>query len=155
MKSKDIINRITDSFEGLSPKASWGETSLFYNPEKRLPNGIYFCTLKEKDGENDKASGLNWEGVFRLSFALKKTVYEELFGDRPKRPPKGGVIQSPHDFTEANTLMPHPALSQMGSAIHQWQVACYEVLRLQENGTHYSGWERQVLHLCCYGRTYG
>ena len=75
MKSKDIINRITDSFEGLSPKASWGETSLFYNPEKRLPNGIYFCTLKEKDGENDKASGLNREGVFRLSFALKKTVY--------------------------------------------------------------------------------
>ena len=113
MKSKDIINRITDSFEGLSPKASWGETSLFYNPEKRLPNGIYFCTLKEKDGENDKASGLNREGVFRLSFALKKTVYEELFGDRPKRLPKGGVIQSPHDFTEANTLMPHPVYGWM------------------------------------------
>lgn len=113
MKPIDIIARITNSFDGLSPKASWGETSLFYNPENLLPNGTYFCTLKEKDGENDKASRLNREDVFRLSFALNKTVYEKLFGSRPRRPSKGGIIQTHHDFTKTNVLMPHPVYGWM------------------------------------------
>ncbi|TVQ95811.1 MAG: hypothetical protein EA403_17320 [Spirochaetaceae bacterium] len=113
MHVADIIERIVSGFEGLVPKSSWGETSLFYNPGKLLPNGVYFCTTKEQNGENDKASDLSREGIFRLSFGLPKATYEELFGSRPKRPIKGGIIDTGHDFAALNKLMPHPIYGWM------------------------------------------
>ncbi len=54
MTPENIINRIKTDLESVVPKNSWGETSLFYNPGNILPNGVYFCTIKEKDGDNDK-----------------------------------------------------------------------------------------------------
>lgn len=113
MQPKHIVKRITDEFEGVIPKSSWGETSLFYNPGKALPNGVYFCTIKEKNGDNDKASDLDREGVFRLSIGISKETYEKHFGSRPKRPPKGGIIDTGHDFTALNKLMPHPIYGWM------------------------------------------
>lgn len=110
---EDIIQIIENDFEGVIPKSSWGETSLFYNPGRVLPNGVYFCTLKENDGENDKNSELHREGVFRLSIGITKETFEKKFGRRPKRPPKGGVINTDHDFTEQNVLMPHPIYGWM------------------------------------------
>lgn len=108
MQVKDIVEKIVNDFEGIIPKSSWGETSLFYNPGNRLPNGVYFCTLKEKNGKNDKASDLDREGIFRLSIGISKETYEKHFGSRPKRPAKGGIIDTGHDFTAINELMPHP-----------------------------------------------
>ena len=113
MQVEEIIERILNDFEGVIPKSSWGETSMFYNPGKLLPNGVYFCTLKEKDGENDKASKLDREGAFRLSIGLAKNTYEDHFGVRPKRPPKGGIIDTGHDFAALNELMPHPIYGWM------------------------------------------
>lgn len=113
MQAIDIVNRVLRDFEGVVPKSSWGETSLFYNPAQALPNGVYFCTLKEKDGENDKASRLDREGVFRLSIGISTTTYEKLFGLRPKRPSKGKIIDSEYDFTALNELMPHPIYGWM------------------------------------------
>jgi hypothetical protein len=113
MQVADIIERIVTGFEGVVPKSSWGETSMFYNPGKLLPNGVYFCTLKEQNGENDKASDLNREGTFRLSLGISKAAYEELFGSRPKRPVKGGIIDTGHDFTAKNEVMPHPIYGWM------------------------------------------
>ena len=109
-----VIQRITREFHDLVPKATWGETSLFYNPGKTLKNGVYFATIKEHDGENDKASHLDREGVFRLSFGLPPASYEQLFGPRPPRPDKGGVVPTGHDFTALNELMPHPVYAWMG-----------------------------------------
>ena len=86
---------------------------MFYNPEKLLPNGVYFCTIKEKDGENDNASNLDRQDIFRLSIGISKAKYEGLFGTRPKRPAKGGVIDTHHDFTALNELMPHPVYGWM------------------------------------------
>ncbi len=108
MQVSEIIQRIVCDFEGVIPKSSWGETSMFYNPGKLLPNGVYFCTLKEQNGQNDKASELNRNGIFRFSIGLSKSTYEHLFGIRPRRPPKGGIIDTGHDFTALNELMPHP-----------------------------------------------
>jgi hypothetical protein len=113
MQVADVIERIVSDFEGVVPKSSWGETSMFYNPGKLLPNGVYFCTLKEQNGENDKASDLNREGTFRLSIGVSKATYEDLFGNRPKRPAKGGIIDTGHDFTALNELMPHPIYGWM------------------------------------------
>jgi hypothetical protein len=48
VQPKNIVENIVTEFDGVIPKASWGETSLFYNPGQVLPNGVYFCTIKEK-----------------------------------------------------------------------------------------------------------
>ena len=39
-----------------------------------LPNGVYFCTLKENNGANDKASELDRDGVFRLSIGIAQNL---------------------------------------------------------------------------------
>jgi len=114
MKPTDVIHAITTTFSGLVPKQSWGETSLFYNPDKALTNGVYFCTIKEQDGANDMASQLNRLDIFRLSFGLPATHYERLFGARPPRPPKGGCVATGHDFTVTDILQPHPIYGWMG-----------------------------------------
>ena len=113
MQVQSIIEKIENDFEGVIPKPSWGETSMFYNPGSLLPNGVYFCTLKEKNGENDKSSMLDRENVFRLSIGITKDTFEKKFGSRPKRPPKGGIIDTAHDFTALNELMPHPIYGWM------------------------------------------
>lgn len=116
MTPEAVIDLLTARHAGLIPTESWGETALFYNPDRRLPRGVYFATVKVKDGENDRASGLDRAGVFRLSFGLTPRDYERLFGPRPKRPVKGGVIAGDWPFTETDRLMPHPVYGWMGWA---------------------------------------
>ena len=116
MQPKEIVEKITNELSGVIPKSSWGETSLFYNPGKALPNGVYFCTIKEKNGDNDKSSELDRDGVFRLSIGLTKEAYQKQFGQKPKRPAKGCIIDTGHDFTSLNTLMPHPIYGWMSWA---------------------------------------
>jgi len=113
---EEIIDYIEENLEGVIPKSSWGETSLFYNPGKVLPNGVYFCTIKEKNGANDLASELDREGVFRLSIGLTKEAYQQQFGQKPKRPAKGCIIDTGHNFTALDTLMPHPIYGWMSWA---------------------------------------
>jgi Family of unknown function (DUF6194) len=111
-----IVEDICDRLEGVLPKASWGETSMFYNPGKVLPNGVYFCTIKEHDGANDKSSDLDRDGVFRVAIGLAPDSFERLFGARPARPAQGGVVDTDDDFTALNLLMPHPIYAWMGWA---------------------------------------
>jgi hypothetical protein len=116
MTPADIIEVICRRFAGVVPKASWGETALFYNPGQMLAHGVYFCTLKQHDGANDKASTLDRAGVFRVAIGLAPARYNTLFGERPARPVKGGYVASGHDFTALNVLMPHPVYAWMGWA---------------------------------------
>ncbi len=110
----DIRQAILAGYGGVVPIATWGETSFFYNPSRALARGAYFCTLKDHDGENDRASALNREGVYRLSFGVAPTTYVRLFGARPTRPAKGGVVAGDWDFTALDRLMPHPVYAWMG-----------------------------------------
>lgn len=110
----EISKWILDNFKDVSPKASWGETSFFVNPQDRLPSGAYFATLKEKDGDNDKSSFLDREAVFRLNFGPGKKMFEEVFGSTPARPSKGCIIQGNWDFKALDELMPHPIYGWMG-----------------------------------------
>jgi hypothetical protein len=113
IKPNEIITTITTNLEGVKPKETWGEHSLFYNPNNVLPNGVYFCTIKEKNGENDKSSNLSRENIFRLSIGISKNTYVQLFGEKPKRPAKGCIVETGHDFTQTNILMPHPIYAWM------------------------------------------
>jgi hypothetical protein len=108
------ISKLTfEQYHGLIAVDAWGEQSFFYNPEGRLPRGVYFATLKNKDGDNDKASQLGRAGVFRFNFGISKSAYEKVLGARPARPAAGGVVDTGHDFTQLNTLMPHPVYGWM------------------------------------------
>ena len=69
---------------------------------------------KEKNGEIDRASKLDREGVFRLNFGPGKDQFKKLFGPTPERPPKGGIVTGSWDFSELDRLMPHPVYGWMG-----------------------------------------
>jgi len=114
MKPDEIVKAFLEKYAGMTVVAAWGETSLFYNPTLLLPRGVYFATVKEQDGENDKASNLSREGVFRLNIGVTKSLYIEHFGQPPSRPSKGEVIEGDWNFTETNKLMPHPVYAWMG-----------------------------------------
>ena len=108
-----VTRYITDTFAGINPVDAWGEISFFYNPDRKLPRGIYFATLKDKDGDNDRASNLQRPSVFRLNIGISKPTYRSLFGPQPPRPTAGGVVETGHDFTALDQLLPHPVYGWM------------------------------------------
>ncbi len=114
MELQTILDDICTSLEGVVPKPSWGETALFYNPGLMLPNGVYFCTFKDRDGAHDRASALGRPGVFRVSIGVSPETYVKRFGSRPARPPKGSIVDTGHDFASLDVLMPHPVYAWMG-----------------------------------------
>jgi hypothetical protein len=114
MALREVADAVVARYPGVVPTASWGETSLFVNPGGQLPRGVYFCTLKDHDGANDRASRLDRDGVYRVALGLPPAAYLQRFGARPARPPKGGVVATGHDFTQRNVLMPHPVYAWMG-----------------------------------------
>jgi hypothetical protein len=116
MNPSEIVEAIVSRLAGVVPKASWGETAVFYNPDNLLPNGVYFCTIKEHDGANDKSSNLNREGIFRVAIGLSAESYGRLFGPKPARPAKGGIVNTGHDFSRVNDFMPHPIYAWMSWA---------------------------------------
>lgn len=116
MTPDDVIQSICERLPGIVPKDSWGETSLFYNPGRLLPHGVYFCTIKQQDGEHDRASDLDRVGVFRVAIALSPQTYVHLWGPKPVRPGKGGIVATGHDFTRLDELMPHPVYAWMAWA---------------------------------------
>ncbi len=99
---------ILNSYKGLVVLNAYAELSFFYNPIGAFPKGIYFVTIKENDGPNDKASALFREDVYRINVGISKTSYEKHFGKKPSRPPKGGIVSTGHDFAKLNQLTPHP-----------------------------------------------
>ena len=108
-----ISKYLLETFDDLVIINSWGEISFFYNPDNLAPRGTYFCTIKENDGENDKASDLKRDNIFRFNFGISKPTFLELFNNVPTRPPKGGVIHGSYDFTQLDTLYPHPVYGWM------------------------------------------
>ncbi|MDZ7600323.1 MAG: DUF6194 family protein [Hoeflea sp.] len=110
----DVDRYITGTLDGVNPVSAWGETAYFYNPGLVLKRGTYFATIKQKDGDNDRASGLDRDGVWRLNIGLGKKAFLAMFKHQPARPAKGGVIEGPWDFTEIDRITPHPVYGWMG-----------------------------------------
>lgn len=113
MTIEKIIAYIQNHYKHISTKKVYGEISFFYNPSNAFKNGAYLCTIKLKDGPNDKASNLCATGAFRLNIGIPKEEYAALFGSIPKRPAKGEIICGNYDFTQKNRLLPHPVYGWM------------------------------------------
>lgn len=114
MHPLEIQNYILEHFDEIYRVDAWGEKSFFLNPGQRLKRGTYFATIKEKDGEHDRSSKLDREGIFRLNIGLNKTAFLSLFSHVPSRPPKGGVIEGNYDFEKVDLILPHPVYGWMG-----------------------------------------
>ena len=110
---EDIVEYTTSNYAGVIVENNWGERGLFYNPEGKLPKGIYILTFKEKDGPNDKASNVNRPGVYRLNLGISKQTFKNLFGEIPKRPLAGQIVNTGHNFEELDKIMPHPVYGWM------------------------------------------
>jgi hypothetical protein len=113
MKAIELENLILNNYQGVIVTDAYKERSFFYNPDSSLPKGIYFATIKESDGQNDKSSSLDRENIYRLSIGIGKKNYEKLFGIVPTRPTKGGIIDYDFDFSILDVLMPHPIYAWM------------------------------------------
>ena len=113
LNTQDVRQFILNNFDGVYETAAWSETTFFYNPEHLFARGTYFATIKEKDGDNDKASNLDRSGIWRLNIGIPKQLFLQHFGNPPKRPAKGQAIVGPWDFTEINQITPHPVYGWM------------------------------------------
>ena len=114
MKENDILNYCLENLNGTVLAKNWGEQGIFYNPNNTLPKGVYILTIKEKDGDNDKASNVNRTGVFRVNLGIRKNTFTEMFSHIPKRPAAGEIVEMDYDFTQLDTIMPHPVYAWMG-----------------------------------------
>ena len=114
MESEEILNYCLEHLEGTVSVSSWGEKGIFYHPDNRLKRGIYILTIKEKDGENDKVSNLDRDGVYRVNLGVRKQTFINMFSTIPKRPAKGCVVDMDYDFTETDRIIPHPVYAWMG-----------------------------------------
>jgi hypothetical protein len=121
MDEASITRYITDTFDGVdvvvasreagSPEIAWGDTFFSYDPHRDLEpkHRLPFVTIVTKDyGDFDRASNLNRPGVFRLNINVSKETYRSLFGPQPCAPGPSGVVDTGHDFTALDQLMPHP-----------------------------------------------
>ncbi len=114
MNAKQLEHWILDNYQGVIVTDAYRERSFFYNPDGSLPKGIYLATIKESDGPNDKASHLDRDGIYRLSLGVGKKQYQLLFGEIPKRPAKGDIVDLDFDFSITGIVLPHPIYSWLG-----------------------------------------
>ncbi len=112
--TNDILSYCLSNLKDTTLVESWGEKGIFYNPNGILKRGVYVLTIKEKDGDNDKASLLNRDNVYRVNVGLRKQTFIEHFGHIPKRPSAGNIVKMDYDFTILDTIMPHPVYAWMG-----------------------------------------
>ena len=113
MTPDEILQYCLDTLEGTVLVNSWGERGIFYNPENKLKRGIYVLTIKEKDGDNDKGSNLDRDGVYRVNIGLRKTTFQKMYGYIPARPAAGEIVDMDCDFTVTDTILPHPVYAWM------------------------------------------
>jgi hypothetical protein len=126
MDEASITRYITDTFDGVdvvvasrdtgAPEVAWGDTFFSYDPGRQLPpeRRFPFATIVTKDyGAFDCASQLNRAGVFRLNIGVSKETYRSLFGPQPSPPGAAGVVDTGHDFTALDQIMPHPVYGHL------------------------------------------
>ncbi|MCL2446103.1 MAG: DUF6194 family protein [Oscillospiraceae bacterium] len=114
MEPEEILHYCLQHLDGVVLAENWGERGIFYNPDNALKKGVYVLTIKEKDGDNDKASDINRPGVFRVNLGIRKNTFVQLFASIPKRPAAGGVVEIDCDFTALDKITPHPVYAWMG-----------------------------------------
>ena len=115
MEPAVVIQYIMETFAGVTHTEKDGDSFFIYDPARNLPpnHQIPFVTVITRD-DYDTASNLAREGVYRVNIGVKPKSYKALFGDPPPFPKAGGIINTGHDFTAFDTILPHPIYAAMG-----------------------------------------
>lgn len=114
MDIASIVDYLKKTFEGVDIAEDSGSRFFSYtpDPEIQLSGWQPFSTLVVSD-LYDQASQLNRTSVFRLNIGLSTTTYRKLFGKPPATSGEGGVVDTGHDFTALDQIMPHPVYAPM------------------------------------------
>lgn len=108
MNADTILTTTLDQYDNVVMTSAWGEQGLFYNPDNKLARGTYFLTIKDYDSENDTASKLDRDGIYRVNFAVHPDTYRSLFGSQPSRPAADDLCDTGYDYDTLDSLLPHP-----------------------------------------------
>lgn len=103
-----IRDRIKSEFENVREVEAGGDFFFMYKDEEKFP----FATIVTSDNDFDSVSNLNRDGFYRLNIGIDKATFQQLFASIPA---KAGIgyVDSGIDFTEVNTLFPHPFYGTM------------------------------------------
>lgn len=114
MKIDAIMSYITSTFSSIDIVDQEGNYFFFYHPDPERPadHTLPFMTLVTNDAY-DPASNLDRPDVFRLNIGIHHDSYQALFGPNPSFPKDAGVVDTGHDFTVLDQLMPHPVYAAM------------------------------------------
>lgn len=104
MDEAAMTRYITGAFAGVETTEAYGYTFFFYGPDRKLP----FATLASSDNEHDRVSNLDRPSIYRLNIGVSKETYRALFGPQPARAEADGVVDTGHDFSALDQVMPHP-----------------------------------------------
>jgi hypothetical protein len=104
MDATEVTDYICKAFPGVETTTAYSYTFFFYGSERMLP----FATLATADNEHDRVSDLDRDGAYRLNVGVSRETYRSLFGDEKPRLGPAGVIDTGHDFTLRDQILPHP-----------------------------------------------
>ncbi len=111
MDPVEVVRLIRESLEDVETVEANGDTFFFVGTEpddQRMP----FATLVTSDF-NDAASDLTRPGVYRLNIGVGRSTYEARFGPPPLGPITTEPIDTGHDYTVLDVLMPHPIYASL------------------------------------------
>ena len=92
-----------------SPEIAWGDVFIYYAPDGDVPTGQPFATIVTKDYPDDRDSGLDRPGAFRLNVAAGTAEFRRWTGRDPRDPATEQV-----DRSEVDVLFAHPVYGELG-----------------------------------------
>ena len=104
MNQDAIAEYITNTFSDVATQTAYGYLFYFFGSNRKMP----FATIATKDAEHETYSSLQRPGVFRLNIGVRKATYRAIFGDPPKASEAAATAKGDYDYTELDTLLPHP-----------------------------------------------
>ena len=109
MDARTLADHITQHIVGVHALEANGDWFLYYDPQDGTPvdQRMPFATIVTSDA-HDQASDLTSRNAFRLNIGVARDTYEARFGAPPRGPITADPIDTGHDYTELDTLMPHP-----------------------------------------------
>jgi hypothetical protein len=105
----DELDRMIRAYDGVWVLEAQDDLFYLFDPAADLPPERQqpFATIVTGD-HYEKVSRLDEPGAWRLNIGLTKATYTSLFGPVPTERDADWVLDSEHDYTARNTLMPHP-----------------------------------------------
>ena len=103
------LDRVIRAYDGLRVLEAQEDLFYLYDPAGDLPAERQqpFATIVTGD-HYEKVSRLDEPGAWRLNIGVTKTTYASLFGPVPTERDADWVLDSGHDYTARDKLMPHP-----------------------------------------------